>query len=94
MSKTDKLVIGLFLIGAVLLAFDCMTIAGVIVILLAVGILVDMYVAMMREVYYEEAQEEAERMAEERFNEMINNTEYRVWWHSYVGLGKGFDEHD
>lgn len=92
MRKSDRIVTALLLIGTALLTRHSTVMAGVLLILTAIGTLTVLYIRIMRDVYREEADEQAERMAEQRYQEMIDSTEYRVWWRSYVGLGKGYDK--
>ncbi len=79
-------------LGALMLLHRWTIIAGLILLLASVGVMIRIYLAQMQEILLEEAKEKAEELAEERFNEMVDHTEYRVSFRQYVGLGKGFDE--
>ena len=64
--------------------------AGVVVLVSAIGIIAIMRDKLVREVYHEEAVEESDRMADARYREEIENTEYHVMYDRYVVLGKGY----
>ena len=78
MSRSDRIVTALLLTGTALLTRHSTVMAGVLLILTAIGTLTVLYIRIMRDVYREEADEQAERMAEQRYQEMIDSTEYRV----------------
>lgn len=60
-----------------------MLVIGVIAIAL-------MWVLAMREAYESSTEEEADRLADERFREMCDNTEYRVYYDRYIVCGQGY----
>lgn len=93
MKRSDRIITIMLLGGMALLTRHSTVMAGVLLIVSAICVLAVLYIRLMRDVYREEADEEADRMAELRYQEMLDHTEYRVWWQSYVGLGKGYD-HD
>ena len=80
----------LLIAGLVLICAYDETMTGVLVLLLAVGIIFAMREAIIRDTCREEAEEEAERMADELYNDMMENTEYHVQYDRFVVLGKGF----
>lgn len=82
----------ILIIGVMLLMTKWTVVAGVCVILATVGVLIRVYLKQMEEILLEEADERAEQMADAKFREMVENTEYKVSFRQYVGLGKGFDE--
>lgn len=65
--------------------------AGVLLLLAAVGVMAGMWLRLQRETDRDEIEERIERLAEERYQEMLSNTEYRVEFKRYVGLGKGYE---
>lgn len=79
-------------IGCLLLFHRWTVVAGLCLILIAVGVMIRIYLAQMQEILLEEADERADRLAEERFRQMVAHTEYRVSFRQFVGLGKGFEE--
>ena len=79
-------------IGVMLLIHRMTIVAGLCLILIAVGLMIRIYLAQMQEILLEEAEEKAEKLADKRFSEMVRNTEYRVSFRQFVGLGKGFEE--
>lgn len=66
--------------------------AGVVVLVSAIGIIAIMRDKLVREVYHEEAVEESDRMAEQRYQDMVASTEYHVVYDRYVVLGKGYQK--
>ena len=80
----------LLITGMVLICAYDETMTGVLVLLLAVGIIFAMREIIIRDTCREAAEEEAERMADELFMEMMENTEYHVQYDRFVVLGKGF----
>ena len=89
--KSDTVLVLLLFTGIALLSSKSTVAAGVSLILIFAGILAVLWTNLMRDTYIEEAREEGERIAEERFQEMVDHTEYRVTFKQYVGLGKGYD---
>lgn len=65
--------------------------AGVLLLLAAVGVIAGLWLKMQRETDRDEVEERAERLAEERYQEMVDNTEYHIEFKRYVGLGKGYE---
>lgn len=85
-----KLIYAALIAGTVLVCAFNETFAGVLVLFAAIIIIFMMRERLVRETYREEADEEGDRLAEERFEEMVENTEYHVHFDQYVVLGKGY----
>ena len=85
-----KLIYAALIAGTSLVCVFNEIFAGVLVLVAAVIIIFLMRERLLRETYREEADEEGDRLAEERFEEMVENTEYHVYFEQYVVLGKGY----
>ena len=86
----DRITYLLLIIGTALCCVFSDTLAGIVVLIAGVGIIAVLWIRFIAAVLLDEAKEEAERLAEERFQEMVENTEYHVEYRRYVCLGKGF----
>lgn len=87
-----KLIYAALIAGTVLVCVFNEVMAGVVVLVSAIGIIAIMRDKIVREIYHEEAAEEAERMADELYNDMMENTEYHVQYDRFVVLGKGYNK--
>lgn len=68
---------------------------AVFVYALGVAIIALFWVLSMKRTYESSAKEDAERIADERFREMCESAEYRVYSDKYIVCGKGYtaDKH-
>lgn len=89
-KTADRIVYLLLIIGTVICCVFSDTLAGIVVLIAGVGIIAVLWIRFIAAVLLDEAKEEAERLAEERFDEMVENTEYHVEYRQFVGLGKGY----
>lgn len=92
MKTADRLLYAAIAAGTALVCIFNEVMAGVVVLVSAIGIIAIMRDKLVRGIYHEEAVEESDRMAEERFEEMVENTEYHVVYDRYVVLGKGYQK--
>lgn len=75
---------------------NTITIFYAAIVLVVVGwIAAAAWVIGMKHAYESSAREDAERIAEQRFREMCENIEYRVYYDQYILCGKGYtaDKH-
>ena len=89
-KTADRIVYLLLIIGTVICCVFSDTLAGIVVLIAGVGIIAVLWIRFIAAVLLDEAKEEAERLAEERFQEMVDTTEYHVEFRQFVGLGKGY----
>jgi uncharacterized protein (UPF0212 family) len=89
-KTADRIVYLLLGIGTALCCAFNEVMAGVVLLAAAIGLIAVLWVRFLADVLADEAEEEAERIAQERFDEMVENTEYHVEYRQYVGLGKGY----
>lgn len=86
----DRLMRALLAIGTAVCCAYQQWVAALILLVVFLGILAVLWVRFIADVLADEAREDAERMAQERFDEMVENTEYHVEYRQFVGLGKGY----
>lgn len=67
--------------GVIVCCIYGQTLAAVLFVIAVIGILAVLWVDIVSDV-----------KAEEKFEHMVERTEYRVWWNSAVVLGKGYDD--
>lgn len=89
-KTADRIVYLLLIIGTVLCCAFQEIMAGVVLLVAAIGLIAVLWVRFLADVLADEAEEEAERIAQERFDEMVETTEYHVEYRRYVCLGKGY----
>lgn len=89
-KTADRLLYAAIAAGTALVCIFNEVMAGVVVLVSAIGIIAIMRDKLVREIYNEEAAEEAERMAEQRYQDMVAHTHYHVEYRKYIGLGKGY----
>ena len=80
----------LLIIGTVLCCAFQEIMAGVVLLVAAIGLIAVLWVRFLADVLADEAEERAEEMAEQRYQELIENTKYHVEYRQFVGLGKGY----
>ena len=66
-------------VGVIVCCIYGQALAAVLFVLAVIGILAVLWVDIVSDV-----------KAEEKFEHMVERTEYRVWWNSVVVLGKGY----
>lgn len=69
------------IIGVVVCCAYSANIAAVILLVSSIGIIATLWADALAEV-----------KAEQKFEEWLDDTEYRVWWNSAVVLGKGYED--
>lgn len=89
-KTADRLLYAAIAAGTAIVCIFNEVMAGVVVLVSAIGIIAIMRDKLVREIYHEEAAEEAERMAEQRYRDMVEHTHYHVEYRKYIGLGKGY----
>ena len=89
-KTADRITYALLAVGTAIVCAYNDILAGVILLTAFIGIVAVLWVRFIADVLSDEAEEEAERIAQERFDEMVENTEYHVEYRQYVGLGKGY----
>ena len=89
-KTADRITYALLAVGTVICCVFSDTLAGIVVLIAGVGIIAVLWIRFIAAVLLDEAKEEAERLAEERFQEMVDTTEYHVEFRQFVGLGKGY----
>lgn len=89
-KTADRLLYAAIAAGTALVCIFNEVMAGVVVLVSAIGIMVIMRDKIVREIYHEEAVEESDRMAEQRYQDMVAHTHYHVEYRKYIGLGKGY----
>ena len=91
-KTADRLLYAAIAAGTAIVCIFNEVMAGVVVLVSAIGIIAIMRDKLVRGIYHEEAAEEAERMAEQRYQDMVASTEYHVVYDRYVVLGKGYQK--
>lgn len=89
-KTAERITWALLAVGTAIVCAYSDILAGVILLTAFIGIVAALWVRFIADVLADEAEEEAERIAQERFDEMVENTEYRVEYQKYIGLGKGY----
>lgn len=89
-KTADRIVYLLLIIGTVLCCAFQEIMAGVVLLVAAIGLIAVLWVRFLADVIADEADERAEEIAEERYQEYIRSTVFRVDEQRYIGLGKGF----
>ena len=89
-KTADRLLYAAIAAGTALVCIFNEVMAGVVVLVSAIGIIAIMRDKLVREIYHEEAVEESDRMAEQRYRDMVAHTHYHVEYRKYIGLGKGY----
>ena len=89
-KTADRLLYAAIAAGTALVCIFNEVMAGVVVLVSAIGIIAIMRDKLVRGIYHEEAVEEAERMAEQRYQDMVAHTHYHVEYRKYIGLGNGY----
>ncbi len=91
-KTADRLLYAAIAAGTALVCIFNEVMAGVVVLVSAIGIIAIMRDKLVWEIYHEEAVEESDRMAEQRYQDMVASTEYHVVYDRYVVLGKGYQK--
>ena len=89
-KTADRIVYLLLIIGTVLCCAFQEIMAGVVLLVAAIGLIAVLWVRFYADMLRDESEEHAEEIAEERFQAYIDNAEFRVDEQRYIGLGKGY----
>lgn len=86
----DRIVYALLAIGTAIVCAFNEIMAGIVLLVAAIGLIAVLWVRFIADVIADEAEERAEEIAEERFQAFIDSAEFRVDEQRYIGLGKGY----